>query len=89
MREELVEIYSDETNAAVLRHPERKFPGVLVQGDILHRLCQRLDFALNELDRGSKAYDELNELRNSLWSFKNHYKSVLVEHDCPLPFTED
>ena len=89
MREQLVEIYSDETNAAVLRHPGRKFPGVLVQGDTLHIFCQRLDFALNELGRDSKVYDELNELRNSLWSLKKHYKSVLVEHDWPLPFNED
>ncbi len=89
MREEFVEIYSDETNAAVLRHPGRKFLGVLVQGDTLHGFCQTLDFALNEIGRGSKAYDELNELRNSLWSLKNRYEAVLEEHNCPLPFTDD
>lgn len=89
MRKELVEIYSDKTNAAVLRHPGRKFPGVLVQGDTLHGLCQRLDFALKDLGRDNSAYGELNEIRNALWSLKNHYKSILVEHDCPLPFTED
>ena len=89
MREELVEIYSDKTNAVVLRHPGRKFPGVLIQGDTLHALCQRLDSALTELGRDSDAYGQLNDLRNSLWSLKNHYKSVLLEHDCPLPFSKD
>ena len=38
VRTELVEIYSDKTNAAVLRHPGRHFPGVLVQGDDLYAL---------------------------------------------------
>jgi hypothetical protein len=32
MRTENVEILSDKSNAAVLRHPDRVFPGVLVQG---------------------------------------------------------
>ena len=40
MRSESVEIYSDTTNAAVLRHPGKKFPGVLVQGDTLYTMCQ-------------------------------------------------
>ena len=48
MREELVEIYSDASNAAVLRHPERKFPGVLLQGDTLHSICQSIDIALKK-----------------------------------------
>ena len=88
MRQELVEILSDQTNAAVMRHPERRFPGVLVQGDTLHTLCQRADVVCRELSRGSAAYDEANELRNGLWGFLTHYKAVLVEHGVPLPFSE-
>jgi hypothetical protein len=88
MREELVEIYSDATNAAVIKHPDRKFPGVLLQGDTLHLLCQRTDTALEKLDRSSEAYKDLNEIRNTLWSLKTHYKSTLVEHDLPMPFSE-
>lgn len=89
MREELVEIYSDATNAAVLRHPGRKFPGVLLQGDALHGICHNIDIALKNLDRDSFAYAEFSEIRNSLWSLKNHYKSVLEEHNLPMPFSED
>ena len=88
MRREIVEIYSEATNAVVLRHPGRKFPGVLVQGDTLHVLCQSFDKALEKLDRSSSAYQDLSEIRNSLWHFKSHYKSTLLEHDLPLPFSE-
>ena len=90
MRTETVEIYSDKTNAAVLRHPDRKYPGVLVQGDSLYTLCWRADQvcadARDALD--SATYQELNTLRNSLWGLLTHYKSILAEHDIPVPFSE-
>jgi len=89
MRIEPVEIYSDQTNAAVLRHPERQFPGVLLQGDTLHALCWRLDESIRHLNQDSPAYTHLNHVRNALWSLKNEYKSVLVEHDLPMPFSEE
>ena len=91
MRAEVVEIYSDQTNAAVLRHPNRRFPGVLVQGDTLYSMCQRADDICKKT-RGavpSDAYQELNHLRNHLWSLLNHYKVVLGEHQIPLPFSQE
>ena len=88
MRTEEVEIYSDATNAAVMRHPGRKFPGVLIQGDTLYSLCQRADFIARSLNPSSDEFEELNDLRNHLWSLLTHYKSVLVEHDYEIPFSE-
>ena len=85
-----VEIYSNQTNAAVMRHPDRRFPGVLIQGDSLYALCTQADEACtsakSQLSQG--AYQELNELRNALWGYLNHYKSVLGEHQMQLPFSE-
>jgi hypothetical protein len=90
MHIEKVEIYSDATNQAVMRHPGRRFPGVLVQGDTLYSLCQHADSvsanARSCLDADS--FQELNELRNALWGFLAHYKTVLGEHGIPLPFSE-
>lgn len=43
MRKTPVEIYADTTNAAIMRHPDRHFPGVLVQGDTLYGLCRSAD----------------------------------------------
>jgi uncharacterized protein DUF6959 len=90
VRTELVEIYADTTNAAVLRHPGRNFPGVLVQGDTLYSLCQAADFVCSRARSGldDESFSELNELRNRLWSFLTHYKSVLAEHQVPVPFNE-
>lgn len=91
MRKEAVEIYSDQTNTAVLRHPDRRFPGVLIQGDSLYRICVQADDAcLAAKDQfGSDEYANLNQLRNSLWTYLNHYKNILSEHQIPLPFNEE
>ena len=90
MRIEPVEIYSDRTNSAVMRHPGRTFPGVVVQGGNLYAMCQRADEicakARSALD--DRSFAELDTLRNSLWGYLNHYKSVLLEHGWELPFVE-
>jgi hypothetical protein len=90
MRIEQTEIYSDRTNAAVVRHPDRRFPGVLVQGDTLYSMCQSADYickaAMDSLPEDQ--YLELNDLRNGLWDLLNHYKVVLGEHRIELPFSE-
>ena len=88
MRVDSVEIFSDQTNAAIMRHPGRKFPGVLIQGDTLYILCRQADQACSEVGRGAPGYDELDDLRNALWSYLNHYKSTLQQHEMKLPFFE-
>jgi hypothetical protein len=90
MHVEQVEIYSDATNAAILRHPGRRFPGILVQGDTLSALCDRADISCSSVRAqvDAETYFELNELRNHLWSFLTHYKLVLGEHGMPLPFAD-
>lgn len=90
MRTEPVEIYSDATNSAVMKHPGRHFPGVLVQGDTLHSLCMAADRSCAAARGciGEDEYLELNGLRNHLWDLLNHYKQVLGEHQIKLPFSE-
>ena len=88
MRVESVEIYSDDTNAVIIRHPGRKFPGFLFQGDTLYLLCLQADEICTLIGPGATGFDEANELRNKLWSALNHYKSTLDQHSLPLPFDE-
>ena len=88
MRTDQVEIYSDRTNSAVMRHPDRQYPGVLIQGDTLSNLCRIADQACSEVKSGGDALESMNELRNMLWDQLNHYKQVLGEHQIPLPFSD-
>jgi len=90
MRVEPVEIFSDATNNVVMKHPGRRFPGVLIQGDTLAEMCRKADSVCASA-RGTispDAYAELNDLRNGLWGYLAHYKAVLGEHQIPLPFSE-
>jgi hypothetical protein len=84
------EIYSDQTNAAIMRHPDRKFPGVLVQGDTLYSLCVSADASCQafQSQAHTEEYQHLNDLRNHLRALLSHYKAVLTEHQLPLPFSE-
>jgi len=84
MRTESVEIYSDETNDAVMRHPGRKFPGVLIQGDTLYSLFVLADEAFAKAGFN----EQLNHLRTALQDLLLHYKIVLGEHEIRLPFSE-
>jgi hypothetical protein len=88
MHIKMVEIFSDKTDGAVMRHPMRAFPGLLMQGDSLHAFCVQADLVCERIGRGSPGFDEADELRNSLWTYLNHYKTVLGEHEIKLPFCE-
>jgi hypothetical protein len=91
MRREEVEVYSDQTNAAVMRHPGRKFPGVLIQGDTLNSLCTAADRVRVKgggvMDEES--YLEFERLRGDLHGLPEHYKAVLAEQQVRLPFIEN
>jgi hypothetical protein len=88
MRIEAVEIYSDATNAAVLRHPDRRFPGLLIQGDTLHSLYAAVEGirskTMSRMDPDTR--QEMDYLRGSMRNLLSHYESVLREHGLPLPF---
>jgi hypothetical protein len=89
MRIDTVQIYSDASNAVVMKQPGPRFPGVPVQGDPLHSLCVAADAAC-EASYGrieDDAYD-LNELRNRLRALLAHRRSVLAEHRIGLPVNE-
>lgn len=88
MQTEPVEIYSDATNAAIMRHPGRKLPGVLIQGDTLYILYRQSDRILGALKPNTELYDQMEFLKDDLRSFVEHYKNVLTKHDIPLPFFE-
>jgi len=88
MHVEPVENYSDASNAAIMRHPGRRFPGFLFQGDSLYSLCSLADEVCASIGRAAPGFDEANELRNRLRSALNHYKSTLDKHGIPLPFSE-
>lgn len=88
MKKEAVEIYSDETNIAVLRHPDRNYPGSLMQGDTLNALISDISEAIAEIEAGNyqDASEALGFIVQELTERLDHYKRVLREHGIDLPF---
>jgi len=88
MREQAVEIYySDATNAAVMRHPDRRFPGVLMQGDTLDQLFRDLNRVQTDAQLvNSEVAEDIAEIREHLQSFLDHYEATLSAHGIALPY---
>ncbi|NOK22647.1 DUF6959 family protein [Corallococcus carmarthensis] len=95
MEEDRVEVLSRQSNAAVVRMPGRKFPGVVIQGDSLRILYELVKDArvmvppssatdAGEDDAGGLLEEAEGLLRNSL----TVYESVLKAHGIPLPYVE-
>ena len=81
MRKVEVDIYSDASNHAVMKHPHRNYPGSLIQGDSLHILCCTADEVRQEIDKGDfeEAAAALESLRSLLWERYKHYNQVCRE----------
>ena len=90
MKKELVEIYSDASNDAVMKHPGREYPGSLIQGDTLHILIQDIKEAKTEVESGNvqDAADALTNIIDNLEDRLEHFKKTLIEHGHELPFHE-
>ena len=82
MQTELVEIYSN----TIMRHPLRRFPGMLIQGDSLYILSQNVAEALAYAEPESDQWYVLKELAEGLQGRVDHYVEVMREHNLELPF---
>ncbi len=83
-----MELYTAQTNYAVVRLPERRYPGVVVQGDSLASLVSDLS---KTLARASKTGDEeLTEILEDLLirfdEVKRDYELALKSHHISLPY---
>jgi hypothetical protein len=88
MRKLELEVYGNASNAAVVRAPGRRFPGVVVQGDTLATL---LDSANEIVSRAALTSDdelaaEAEGLRDRLAGLVAQYEAVMVEHGLGLPY---
>jgi predicted RNase H-like HicB family nuclease len=75
-------------NYAVVQLPERRFPGVVVQGDTLNALVKRLDAMQTLLAEGSSRElgFEIAEMRRELAEVIASYEMVCRNHSIELPY---
>lgn len=83
-----VELLTDQRNNAVLRLPNRRFPGILVQGDTFNSYISVLDEILAAHAGGNhlEAIGILRELREEFEDVKRNYEHALKSHGIALPY---
>lgn len=83
-----VRLLSRPINFAVVQLPDRAFPGVVVQGDTLHGLVERLDEVVRLLNAGQldDLSVELDDMREQLSEALGHYEQVCTDHGIGLPY---
>ena len=79
---------TDQGNYAVIRLPERKFPGVVLQGDSLSILVANLRRSRDQLQQGE--HDDgigwLSQVLDDLEAVQRKYEAALTEHSIPLSY---
>ena len=90
MEKQELEVFSNASNAAVVRVGGRRFPGLVVQGDTLHGLRGDVVYIAGLIGEAAGRDEELHYslliLREKLDGMLAHYESVLEAHDLPLPY---
>ena len=83
-----IDIYTDQINFAVLKLPERNFPGVLFQGDSLAILERRISKAISLIKRGEvkEALEWLELCRDELSETKDFYVKTIIANGFGVPF---
>jgi hypothetical protein len=91
MKKVEIELYSEATGSEIVRIPERRFPGVVVQGDslsILHANAKDLSIRLKDLGvQDEELLHAAQEVQEQLLGRMLHYQQVLAAHGIELPYS--
>lgn len=80
-----VKLLSPASNCAVVQSPERKYPGVVFQGDSLSILIGDLKEALRESDLEEKEFG-IRDVIERLFGVQSHYEEVLAKAGIKRPY---
>jgi hypothetical protein len=90
------ELLSPPVNFAVVQLPERKFPGVVCQGDTLFYLVSELTEFVHLLETGRLEDEQLEDIaiglksmRDQLGSVLTHYETVCNDRKITLPYSKE
>lgn len=83
-----LELLGRPVNFAVVQLPERKYPGVVIQGDTLNGLVRRLE-EMKDLVKSDQLEDlttEIEEVREQLSAARDYYEATCAERGIELPY---
>ncbi|MFE2019827.1 DUF6959 family protein [Streptomyces sp. NPDC059499] len=82
------ELFTDGGNNAVVRLPDRRFPGVLIQGDSLSILRSDIAEVVAACEQGdaAAACETAGLLLTDLDALLTRYSAALDAHEIPRPY---
>ncbi|MDK1388631.1 hypothetical protein QN224_24790 [Sinorhizobium sp. 8-89] len=80
-----VKLLTEPTNYAIVQLPQRKFPGVVFQGDSLNNFIGDLEAAASETDPLQKSA-ALADVIERLHGIREHYEAVLDRAGIGRPY---
>ncbi|MCP3143024.1 DUF6959 family protein [Pyxidicoccus xibeiensis] len=92
MSGEQAELLAKDVNAAVVRVPGRRYPGVVVQADSLKIIIDAAESVLDclqhssESERLDEAREELNSMLSTLRGYRAVFERVMKERGESLPY---
>ncbi|WP_298467751.1 hypothetical protein [uncultured Erythrobacter sp.] len=84
----VAKLVGDEPHSRIVHLPERRFPGVVFQGDTLHSMVSMVRGAMKEKDEEERYY-ALKDLEEILGLALEDYKATLSGLGMELPFFEE
>ncbi|KQU79358.1 hypothetical protein ASD00_36550 [Ensifer sp. Root31] len=87
---DFAELLTESENYAVVQLPDRKFPGIVFQGDSLHSLSERM-IELHRLITSGQSDDadfELSIMIDDIKSILTKYERVLISKGMALPYAK-
>jgi hypothetical protein len=85
-----VDIFTDQGNNAVIKLPDRLYPGVLIQGDTLLNLVKTAEsvlLALNE-DHNDKLLDDAEGLFLAMSEILDEFRQIVKNSNLNVPYLE-
>lgn len=90
MENKQIEVYSEGSNVAVIRIPEKRFPGSVIQGDYLSILYSPAKSLHQRAikTREDELISEAEELKELLEGHIRHYEATLEMHRIDLLYAQ-
>jgi hypothetical protein len=89
MADDVAKILSHVPNSGIVQMPGRRFPGIVMQGDSLSIVFDRVAFCLQDAKtrRDEETYFEVLMFGEGLQAQLVHYEETLLKLGMSLPYT--
>ncbi len=85
-----IALLKQNTNCCIVQLSNRRFPGIVLQGDTLSSWISLIDLVTKLIEEGdiNEALDTSKELKEKLEPYQMVYENFLKEKNIPFPYVK-